>query len=83
MEGSDGTLVSMFSCRAMILGYIGIAGTLLEIDSIHPDPASPSSKLHVMSCSYHVKSKELSRSRVQVQTSQARISSNLFLEGGG
>lgn len=55
MEGSDGTLVSMFSCRAMILGYIGIVGTLPEIDSIHPDPASPSSKLHAMYCSYHVK----------------------------
>jgi hypothetical protein len=79
----------MFSCRAMILGYIGIVGTLQEIDSIHPDHASPSSKLHVMSCSYHVKgSKELSRSRVQVPTtqvptSQARIPSNLFLVGGG
>ena len=32
--GSDGTFVSMFPCRVMILGYIGIVGTLEKIDSL-------------------------------------------------
>ena len=34
--GSDGTFVSMFPCRVMILGYIGIVGTLEKIDSTGP-----------------------------------------------